>query len=65
MCIIGYAKVSGFQTPSEKNFLSYRMSKNECFELNIGLQIIRDALFNNNIHKFVRFTNFAKIQIKN
>ncbi len=44
-----------------ENFLSYRKSKNGCFEINIGLDIIRDALFNNNIHKFVRFTNFAKI----
>jgi hypothetical protein len=44
-----------------ENFLSYRKSKNGCFEINIELKNICDALFNDLIHKFVRFTNFAKI----
>jgi hypothetical protein len=44
-----------------ENFLSYRKSKNGCFEINIELENICDALFNDLIHKFVRFTNFAKI----
>ncbi len=57
----------GFQVrevaDTAENVLSNRKSKNECFELNIELENIRDALFDKNhkFHKFVRFTNFAKV----